>query len=99
MKKELIRIGTKKFINESTLDQSSAFDMLFDGMYEFVYMPDYNPFAFVNGTWAGVLGHLVNGHLLVGSMCVVMTTRYTLFCCPVAPRLWNSKTIITSVPL
>jgi hypothetical protein len=61
MKKELIRIGTEKFANETTLDKYYAFDLVYGGHYELVYCPDFDPYGFVNGTWRGALGRLVNG--------------------------------------
>ena len=61
MKKELMRIGTDKFVNESSLDRNYAFDLIFGSYnYEFVYIPDYYPWQRVNGTWTGVLDHLMN---------------------------------------
>jgi hypothetical protein len=67
MEKELIRIGTNKFVNKSTLDTADAFDLIFRGIYEFVYLPDYDPWLLVNGTWTGGFGHLINDIKQVGS--------------------------------
>ena len=41
MHKELIRIGTDSFVNESELYKAYAFDLLFGGFHEFVYLPDF----------------------------------------------------------
>ncbi len=67
MGKELIRIGSSKFVNQSTLDKADAFDFLFRGIYEFVYLPDYYPWLLVNGTWTGGFGHLINDIKQIGS--------------------------------
>ena len=60
MHKELIRIGTYSFVNESELDKAYAFDLLFGGFHEFVYLPDYGPFQLANGTMTGAPRHLMN---------------------------------------
>ena len=61
MHKKLIRIGTESFVNESELEKAFAFDLLYGGFHEFVYLPDYwQPWQLVNGTWAGALGYLTN---------------------------------------
>ncbi len=60
MKNNLIRIGTADFVNKSALLKINAFDLLFNGFYEFVYLPDYYPWLLVNGTWTGALGHLMD---------------------------------------
>ncbi len=60
MKTKPIRIAEDSFVNESTLNDYVAFDLLFGGFDELVYIPDYSPFYFTNGTWTGVLGHLMN---------------------------------------
>ena len=59
IKKELIRLGT--VANVTTLEKSVAFDLLFDGFHKFVYLPDYVPWLYTNGTWTGAFGHLMNG--------------------------------------
>jgi hypothetical protein len=62
MKRELIRIGTNQYVNESVLYQNGGFDALFnrDNYYEFVYVPNFGPWDRVNGTWQGALGYLMN---------------------------------------
>lgn len=67
MNKDLIRIGTDKFVNESTLAKQPAFDLLFSGFHEFVYVPDDVAWVFVNGTWTGSLGLLMNDIQWIGS--------------------------------
>jgi hypothetical protein len=57
MHKELIRIGTENLVNRSELYKSAAFDLLFGGNYEFVYLPDYN--QLMNET-TGAMAHLMN---------------------------------------
>jgi hypothetical protein len=63
MENNLSRIGTNKFVNESKLDASVAFDIVYGGFYKFVYLPTSFPSQFVNGTWTGWLGHLMNDKL------------------------------------
>lgn len=60
MKREVLRLGSPLFVNESKLLPSAGFDALFDRYHEFVYISDYNPWQRVNGTWRGVLGHILN---------------------------------------
>lgn len=60
MRNEFIRVGTRKFVNESSLDELDALDLLLSGFHEFVYIPDYSPYLRVNGTWTGVFGHIMN---------------------------------------
>ena len=62
MKNESIRVGTEHFANKSTLDKSLAYDLIFGSFYEFVYLPDYTPLQYVNNTWTGALGHLLNDY-------------------------------------
>jgi hypothetical protein len=60
MQRKLFRIGSPLFVNESILTQLSGFDVMFNRNYEFVHVPDYNPFRKVNGTWMGVLRSLLD---------------------------------------
>jgi hypothetical protein len=60
MKKEHIRIGTNNFTNASELDKLLAFNLLYGNIYEFIYTPDFYPWMFVNGSWTGALGYLMN---------------------------------------
>ena len=59
--KELIRIGTNVFVNESILNEYNEFELIFGDNYEFVYVPNHDPYQLVNGTWNGALGYLMNG--------------------------------------
>jgi hypothetical protein len=61
MKRQLIRIGAE--ISELELSKSEAFDLLFGGFYEFVYLPDGYSNQLVNGTWTGLLGHIIKGQI------------------------------------
>ncbi len=60
MRRERFRIGSPVFVNESKLQKTDGFDMLFDGYSEFVYIPDHDPWRVVNGIWTGALGYLQN---------------------------------------
>lgn len=60
IQKELIRIGTNRFVNESKLDEYNVFNLIFGNYYEFVYVPEHDPYQLVNGTWTGALGYLMN---------------------------------------
>ena len=60
LNKGSIRIGTQNFANVSILSKLNAFDLMFTGRHEFVYIPDYMPWLHMNGTWTGALGHLMN---------------------------------------
>ena len=60
MHKELIRIGTGSFVNESELAKLFAFDLLFSGFHEFVYLADFDPWQLANGTMTGAPRHLLN---------------------------------------
>lgn len=62
VQKELIRIATDAFANQSRLDEYNAFDLLFDGFSELIYLPDYDPWQRVNGSWAGAFAHILNGY-------------------------------------
>jgi hypothetical protein len=66
MQKQLVRIGTERHVNESKLNEFYAFDLIYGGFYEFVYIPDYYPWKLLNGTWTGALGHLINGTAQMG---------------------------------
>jgi hypothetical protein len=61
MKRDLIRIGSDTFANKSALDKLVGFDLLYGRYHEFVYVPDSKPWLQVNGSWAGALGHMMNG--------------------------------------
>ncbi len=61
---ERLRVGTDTPVNESELYKFDALDIVFSQFYEFVYLPDYNPYELVNGTWMGSLGHLLKGRAL-----------------------------------
>lgn len=58
--KELIRIGSDNFVNESELENFHGFNLLFDGIYEFVHIPDDISWNLVNGTWQGAFGRLMD---------------------------------------
>jgi hypothetical protein len=60
MHRELLRIGSPVFVNESILLKTMGFDALFHKYHEFVYIPDSEPWQRVNGTWRGQLGHILN---------------------------------------
>lgn len=61
MKKPLIRIGTDKLVNETTLRKSHGFDVLFgENDYYFVHIEDDTSWDVVNGTWLGSMGYLMN---------------------------------------
>ncbi len=60
MPRELIRIGSPLFANESELNERTGFDVIFNKNYQFVHIPDFDPLLRVNGTWRGALGHLQN---------------------------------------
>ncbi len=65
---QLIRIGSENFVNRSELNAFGAFDLLFGGFHEFVYVVDFEPWLLVNGSWTGVLGHLMNDNRMwIGS--------------------------------
>ncbi len=68
MNKDRIRIGSLDMVNKSTLDEYDAFDLIFGGFEEFVYVPDYYPWELVNGTWTGAFGHLMNDIRRIGSV-------------------------------
>jgi hypothetical protein len=61
MTKQLIRIGIDNISRQKKILKAIGFDMLFDGRHELVYIPNYEPWMFVNGSWTGALGHLMNG--------------------------------------
>jgi hypothetical protein len=78
MHTELIRIGTGSFVNETELNKDYAFDLLFGGFHEFVYIPDYWQWQLVNGTWAGALGHLMNDtQMWIGSSGTRLSSKCT----------------------
>ncbi len=57
----LFHIGSPSFANESKLRSSDGFDALFNSRNsEFVYLPDFEPWLRVNGTWQGALGHILD---------------------------------------
>ncbi len=60
IKSELFRIGSPVFANESKLNKLQGHDALFSRNHEFVYLPDFDPWQRVNGTWREALGHLLN---------------------------------------
>jgi len=54
-------MGTGNFANQSHLDKRLMLDLLFANVkYEFVQVPTSEPGALVNGTWTGLLGHIMN---------------------------------------
>ena len=59
-KRELLRIGFE-FANDTNLEKSSGFDVLFNDFHEVVYIPDFLPWKRVNDSWTGALGHLHSG--------------------------------------
>ncbi len=60
MEKQLMRVGTYELETKSKLHALDGFNLLFGARHEFVYLPNYLPWQRVNGTWRGVLGHLMN---------------------------------------
>ncbi len=60
MQGERIRIGTQLCVNESKLNPTFGFDVIFGGNYEFVHISDIGPWTQVNGTWKGMLAHILN---------------------------------------
>jgi hypothetical protein len=60
MPRELFRIGSPLLANESVLRTTAGFEMLFGGYHEFVYIPDFDPWLQVNGTWKGALAHILS---------------------------------------
>ncbi len=64
--KKLMRIGTDSYANMTTLNKLYAFDLLFDGMSELVYVPPYYPWQVENESttslrWTGALSSVLNG--------------------------------------
>lgn len=60
MQSELFRLGTPELESETKVYETGGFDVVFDRRTKFVYTPDYLPWQRVNGTWRGVLGHILN---------------------------------------
>jgi hypothetical protein len=60
MKKELIRIGTNKLVNETELNKYYAFNLIFSNYNtKFVKQNEYFT-PFINGTWSGAFRSLLN---------------------------------------
>jgi hypothetical protein len=60
MQHQLFRIGSPSLVNESQLQKTPGFDALFDGYHEFVYIPKFDPWLCLNGTWMGALAYVMN---------------------------------------
>jgi hypothetical protein len=63
-RRELFRIGSPLFANESRLRETTGFDALFHDYHEFVYIADFHPWLRVNGTWQGALASLLNDPII-----------------------------------
>ncbi len=62
MEKQLMRVGINvPVLNiKSQLDPRDVLNLLFGARHEFVYLPDFWPFQYMNGSGMGALGHLLN---------------------------------------
>ncbi len=60
MEKKLMRVGTDDLEIKSKLNTRDGFNLLFGARREFVYLTDFYPWRYVNGTWTGAFGHLLN---------------------------------------
>jgi hypothetical protein len=74
MKKDRMRVGTYTLANLTAMDK--VYDLLFGSVYDLVHIPDFYPWQLVNGTWTGVLGHLMND-MQIGRL---NASHYFLFC-------------------
>ncbi len=74
MEKQLMRVGTDINNVETYLKLRvrDKLHLLFGARHEFVYLPDYDPWQLVNGTWTGALGHLMNDNRMDWKQCVLI---------------------------
>jgi hypothetical protein len=75
MNKQLFRIGTS-IVNGSEWSKAEAFDLLFGGYHEFVYLPDFYPIQLLNGTWIGAFRHIIDGHAVEWKQYLVFQKQY-----------------------
>ncbi len=66
MENKLLRVGTDK----SQLNARDASILPFGARHEFVYLRDFWPWHYVNGTWTGAPGHLLHDNRMDWKHCV-----------------------------